>query len=64
MLARTQQINLTVEELDALLSGYTDNGKLDTIPEIIDEIGKIEQGGGTPTDMLPMSNLDIERLLK
>lgn len=54
---------MTVEELDSLLSGYTDNGKLDTIPEIIDEIGKIEQGGGTPTDMLPMSSLDIDRIL-
>lgn len=64
MLARTQQINLTAEELDAMLTGYTDNGVIDTIPEILDEIDKIERGGGTPTDMLPMSNLDIERLLK
>lgn len=63
MVVRGKQISMTVEELDSLLSGYTDNGKLDTIPEIIDEIGKIEQGGGTPTDMLPMSSLDIDRIL-
>ena len=42
MIVRGKQISMTVEELDSLLSGYTDNGKLDTIPEIIDEIGKIE----------------------
>ena len=59
MLAKARKIQLTTEELDTLLNGTTDNGKVDTIPEIIDYIDR----GTSPSDMQPLSNLEIESIL-
>lgn len=59
MLARTKKIQLTIEELDTLLTGRTDNGKVDTIPEIVEEFEK----GSIPTEMQPMTNIEIEEII-
>lgn len=59
MLARTKQVQLTIEELNTLLTGKTDNGKVDTIPEII---GAFESGSD-PIDMQPMTNIEIENII-
>ncbi|MBQ7552932.1 MAG: hypothetical protein IJT46_01045 [Bacteroidaceae bacterium] len=59
MLARTKKIQLTVEELDTLLTGRTDNGKVDTIPEMVDAF----EEGTSPVDMEPMTNIEIENII-
>lgn len=56
MIARTRRIQLSIEELNTLLTGKTDNGKVDTVPEII---GAFENGT-SPVDMRPMSDEEIE----
>ena len=59
MIARTRKVQLTIEELDTLLTGYTDNGKVDTIPEIIDAF----ESGSDPIDMQPLTNIEIENII-
>ena len=59
MLARTKQVQLTIEELNTLLTGKTDNNKVDTIPEIIDAF----ESGTDPTDMQAMTNIEIEDII-
>lgn len=59
MIARTKQVQLTIEELNTLLTGYTDNDKVDTIPEIIDAF----ESGSDPIDMQPMTNIEIENII-
>ena len=38
MIARTQKVSLSIEELDTLLTGYTDNGVTDTLPEVMEAL--------------------------
>lgn len=59
MIARTSKVQLTVEELNTLLTGKTDNGKVDTVPEIIEAF----ESGAEPADMQPMSNIEIENII-
>lgn len=59
MLARTRQVQLTIEELNTLLTGKTDNNKVDTVPEIIEAF----ENGSDPIDMLPMTNMEIENII-
>lgn len=59
MLARTKQVQLTIEELNTLLTGKTDNGKVDTVPEIIEAF----ENGSDPIDMLPLTNIEIENII-
>lgn len=59
MIARTRQVQLTIEELNTLLTGKTDNGKTDTIPEIIEAF----ESGTDPIDMQPMTNIEIENII-
>lgn len=59
MIARTQKVQLTVEELNTLLTGHTDNGFVDTIPEIIEEF----QRGSDPVDIQPLTNIEIENII-
>lgn len=59
MIARTSQVQLTVEELNTLLTGKTDNGKVDTIPEMIEAF----ESGVEPADMQPMTNIEIENII-
>jgi len=59
MIARTRKVQLTIEELGTLLTGYTDNGKVDTIPEIIDAF----ESGSDPIDMQPLTNIEIENII-
>ena len=59
MLARTKQVQLTIEELNTLLTGKTDNGKVDTVPEIIEAF----ESGVEPIDMQPMTNIEIEEII-
>ena len=59
MLAKTKQVKLTIEELNTLLAGKTDNGIIDTIPEIIEAF----KNGTDPIDMLPMTNIEIENII-
>lgn len=59
MLARTKQVQLTIEELNTLLTGKTDNGKVDTVPEIIEAL----EHGCDPVDMQPMTNIEIENII-
>lgn len=58
-LARAKQVQISIEELNTLLTGKTDNGKVDTIPEIIEAFEK----GSEPIDMEPMSNKEIEDII-
>lgn len=59
MIARTRQVQLTIEELNTLLTGKTDNNKVDTIPEIIEAF----ESGSDPIDMQPMTNIEIEEII-
>lgn len=59
MIARTKQVQLTIEELNTLLTGKTDNGKVDTVPEIIEAF----EHGSDPIDMQPMTNIEIENII-
>lgn len=67
MLVRTKSVQLTAEELDVLLTGRTDNGNVDTLPEIVDYLnggGSGEQQGGTygPDGLHPTATLTVEQL--
>lgn len=42
MIARTQKVSLSIEELDTLLTGYTDNGVTDTLPEVMEALNSSE----------------------
>lgn len=59
MIARTSRVQITVEELNTLLTGKTDNDKVDTIPEIIEAF----ESGVEPTEMRPMENIEIENII-
>ena len=59
MIAKTNQVQLTIDELNTLLTGKTDNDKVDTIPEIIEAF----ESGSEPADMQPMTNIEIEELI-
>lgn len=59
MIARTQKVQLTIEELNTLLTGRTDNDEVDTIPEIIEAF----KNGSAPIDMRPISNIEIENIV-
>ncbi len=59
MIAKAKKIELTIEELSTLLTGKTDNGKVDTIPEIIEEFER----GVAPTDMQPISQEILDLIL-
>jgi len=59
MIARTSRVQVTVEELNTLLTGKTDNDKVDTIPEIIEAF----ESGADPIDMVPMTNIEIENII-
>ena len=46
MLARAKKINVSTEGLDTLLSGRTDNKYIDTLPEIVEYINKLDDEVG------------------
>ena len=62
-LARTSKVNMTIDELNTLLTEETDNDKVDTIPEMIKAFESGDIPVPVPTDMEPMSNMEIENLL-
>lgn len=60
MVVRGKQIGVTAEELDTLLTGHTDNGVVDTIPEIVDYL---ESGTPVPSgDLVPISDDELDRI--
>lgn len=48
MLVRTKNLQLTIEELDTLLSRRTEDGTVNTVPEAFDYINN----GGGPSNIL------------
>ena len=58
MLARAKQVTLTIEELNTTLTGYTNNGVIDTIPEIVDYINNASTQ--PIVDFNPISTEDID----
>ena len=49
MLVRSKKISVTSEELDTIIAGETDNGVVDTLPEVFEYIRNGGGGGGGTT---------------
>lgn len=66
MLAQVQKLNLTVGELETLLTGRTDNGEIDTIPEMIDAVNESSQSArpfNPDSPMIPMGEEELNTIL-
>jgi len=63
MLVRSKKISVTSDELDTILVGQTDNGVVDTLPEVFEYIRN--GGGGTTgdtSDMLAITGDEINTI--
>ena len=62
MFIRSKQIDTTAENLNVLLLGETENGMVDTLPEVFEYIrnGGFDPSSGDTSDIIPISNEELD----
>lgn len=59
MLVRAKKIDATAEELNTLLLEDTDNGVIDTLPEVFEYLQNGGGGSGCTINSIPDVDIDI-----
>lgn len=59
MLVRSKKISVTSEELDTILVGETDNGVVDTLPEVFEYL---RNGGGITGETSDMEAITTDEI--